>query len=340
MAEDKRLETLQEEIKLMKGELKQSLASVRDYLLNMELPSSEISNILTELGNDDEGVNMKGTLEAPKETLKDDVPAEEPKALQDEEEADTDDLLDLEQPPEETEETTEETPKDMTETEEEIPEEEMQEMPAMEEEEEEIPSAVEELEPEDEIPEELPQDELQPEMSGEEEEEEQEPLTQEEPLMETGNTDELNLSVPKVNMLANLINWVARANKEIGKDNIETFLEVYGISGHLSQELKEVIMRLSDIAEQATDITSSTEIWSQAMLLLHGILTGGDAPLHPATSTWNSDEKITEEEIIEVDKPKDNSVKLKLVLPDEDGENKEFCINLTPEADGGNGKVK
>ena len=30
-----------EELKLMKGEMKQLLASVRDYLLNMELPSSE-----------------------------------------------------------------------------------------------------------------------------------------------------------------------------------------------------------------------------------------------------------------------------------------------------------
>ncbi len=170
-------------------------------------------------------------------------------------------------------------------------------------------------------------------------EEEQEPIAQEEPLMETENTEEMNLSVPKVNMLANLINWVARANKEIGKDNIETFLEVYGISGHLSQELKEVILRLSEITEHETDISANTEIWSQAMLLLHGILTGGDAPLHPSIPVWNSDEKLVEEEIIEVDKPKDNSVKLKLVLPDEDGENKEFCINLTPEADG-NGKVK
>jgi hypothetical protein len=51
MVADKRLETLQEEIKLLKGELKHSLASVRDYLPNQELPSAELSA----LGNLDGG---------------------------------------------------------------------------------------------------------------------------------------------------------------------------------------------------------------------------------------------------------------------------------------------
>jgi hypothetical protein len=138
-------------------------------------------------------------------------------------------------------------------------------------------------------------------------------------------------------MLANLINWVARANKEIGRDQIPTFLEVYGISGHLSPELKEVILQLSDITGNEPDIASSTEIWSQAMLALHGILTGGDAPLHPVIPSWNNQDNLgktsAEEEIIEVDKSKDKSVKLKLVLPDDDGEDREFCINLTPEAE-------
>jgi hypothetical protein len=39
-----------------------------------------------------------------------------------------------------------------------------------------------------------------------------------------------------------------------------------------------------------------------------------------------------------VDKAKDKPLKLKLVLPDEDGEEKEFCINLTPEAESTQGK--
>jgi hypothetical protein len=162
-------------------------------------------------------------------------------------------------------------------------------------------------------------------------------MQEEEPMLYDDTTDDARLSVPKVNMLANLINWVARANKEIGRDQIPTFLEVYGISGHLSPELKEVILHLADITASEQDNASSTEIWSQAMLLLHGILTGGDAPLHPIIPSWNNESDMekpsAEEEIIEVDKSKEKSVKLKLVLPDDDGEDQEFCINLTPEAE-------
>jgi hypothetical protein len=72
------------------------------------------------------------------------------------------------------------------------------------------------------------------------------------------------------------------------------------------------------------------------MLTLHGILTGGDAPLHPLMPFWTtavSEEQPAEEEIIEVDKAKEAPVKLKLVFPNSDGKNKEFCIDLNPEAD-------
>jgi hypothetical protein len=41
METDKKLKTREEELKLMKGEVKQILASARDYLLNMKLPPSE-----------------------------------------------------------------------------------------------------------------------------------------------------------------------------------------------------------------------------------------------------------------------------------------------------------
>ena len=176
---------------------------------------------------------------------------------------------------------------------------------------------------------------LNPEMSGRAER----PMQEEQSMPYDKTDNDANLSVPKVNMLANLINWVARANREIGRDQIPTFLEVYGISGYLSPELKDVIIHLSEITEEDSEASSSTEIWSQSMLLLHGILTGGEAPLHPIMPSWNNDDNNgSEEEIIEVDKAKDKSVKIKFVLPDADGEEKEFCINLTPEADGSKGK--
>jgi hypothetical protein len=344
MADDRRLDTLQDEIKLMKGELKQSLASVRDYLLNMELPSSEISNILSALGDEGEKVTMKGSLETPKE----EKPSAEPvnstteteESLDDEEVPEGDDLLDLEETPEEVEE--ELAPEDsLTDPGDNLSPGETTSQPG-----EEVLTPEDELsdDPEDTtyVPEENFDEEeddalpIEPEMS----EDEEQPMQEERPMQYENTTNEdVNLSVPKVNMLANLINWVARANKEIGRDQIPTFLEVYGISGHLSQELKDVIVHLSEITEEDTEASSSSEIWSQSMLLLHGILTGGDAPLHPVTPSWNSDAKESiEEEIIEVDKSKQKPVKLKLILPDDDGVEKEFCINLTPEADSDNGK--
>ena len=62
MDAEKKLDTIEDEMKLLKGELKQSLTSVRDYLLNMELPSSEFSTILAALGSDGEG-SQKVTIE-------------------------------------------------------------------------------------------------------------------------------------------------------------------------------------------------------------------------------------------------------------------------------------
>jgi hypothetical protein len=75
------------------------------------------------------------------------------------------------------------------------------------------------------------------------------------------------------------------------------------------------------------------------MLSLHGILTGGDAPLNPAIPSWKdalkAEEEDTDDEIIEVDK-QDKPVKLKLVFPGGNGKDKEYCLDLTPEGDGGN----
>jgi hypothetical protein len=162
-------------------------------------------------------------------------------------------------------------------------------------------------------------------------------LPVEEEPMEYGNINaEVSQSTPKVNLLANIVQWVAKAKREIGKEQLSTFLEVYGISGHLSPELKEVILHLADITSEQPAAANAAEVWGQSMLSLHGILTGGDAPLHPVKPFWNDgDNEIqpSEAEIIEVEsaKPKDIPVKLKLVFPNGDGKSKEFCIDLNPE---------
>jgi hypothetical protein len=321
METEKKLDAIEEELKLIKGELKQTLASVRDYLLNMELPSTEFSTILAALGDGEQNMTMKGTFSLPPEGVSsdevEDEPSESEAELTSHENAGTESAL--------------------------APDEE------------ELVDSHENLETESELPpedESINQDENpEPEASLLSQDEAGEPLEQdgsflpgselsveEEPSMEYEKiNNELGKSIPKVNLMANLINWVARAKREIGDEQLPTFLEVYGISGHLSPELKDVIMSLSELAsEPPEDATNKAEIWSQSMLSLHGVLTGGDAPLHPIKPSWNevtSEVEPSEEEIIEVDKAKETPIKLKLVLPNGDGNSKEYCIDLAPEAD-------
>jgi hypothetical protein len=316
MEANKKLEALEEELKLMKGELKQTLASVRDYLLNMELPSSEFATILAALGDgDNQKLTMKGVLNSDKDaesgesTLgeKDELSLEEPESeLNPEEE----DLISQEEPF----------------------------------------GTESELSPEDELIDEdenlEPEAELLPEEEAVETDEQDESfmpesglLTEEEQQMEQENINaEVSQSIPKVNLLANLVNWVSKAKKEIGPDQMPVFLEVYGISGHLSPELKEVILHLADITSEQSEDANKAEIWSQAMLSLHGILTGGEAPLYPILPSWNdgsSEIEPSEDDAIEKDESEDMPVKLKLVFPNGDGKSKEFCIDLTPETDKG-----
>ena len=60
---DKRIETLEQEFKLMKGELKQTLSSVRDYLTNTKLLPSEYASLLAGMGGGDvQQVTMKADM--------------------------------------------------------------------------------------------------------------------------------------------------------------------------------------------------------------------------------------------------------------------------------------
>ncbi|MDD5039453.1 MAG: hypothetical protein PHN78_09100, partial [Dehalococcoidales bacterium] len=149
-----------------------------------------------------------------------------------------------------------------------------------------------------------------------------------------------NQSIPRVNLLTNLNHWVSCAKKEIGVEQLPVFLEVYGTTGHLPPELKDVILYLADVASEQSTEASASEIWSKLMLELHGILTGGDAPLHPVKPFWNDSANDSEEEIQPVEpeaeeekpeeKPREKPLKLRLVLSNGDDEEKEFSINLNP----------
>lgn len=321
VVDNKKLETLEQELKLMKGELKQSLASVRDYLLNMELPSSEFATVLAALGGGggDQNVSMKGSFTTGKDTGLDE-PAQEEPSFEEPQES----IIEEESIEPESELSQEDRLNDQDEPltpESELPPEE------------EMADHDENFEPASELP-------SEEEESGEQDESfvpESELPAEEEPQMEHGMINaEASQSTPKVNLLANLITWVSRAKKEIGNEQLPTFLEVYGISGHMSPELKEVILHLADIAAEQPEDAETAEIWSQSMLALHGILTGGEAPLYPVTPFWNESDSETppsEDEVTEAkaEKPEDMPLKLKLVFPSGDGKSQEFCINLTPE---------
>jgi len=342
MAEDKKIETIQDEIKLLKGEVKQSLVSVRDYLLNMELPSSEFSTILAALGGDGhQKVTIDGSIANALGNKAAEAIAEAEEGVgtteeiidESEEPSEDDNLIDVEEPEEEDSEMVEDSEptghsKDILDDNSRLSPEDTLEDEAFNE-----PDELGESEGLDEL-DELGESEGLDEPESERFIEEEQPVDYERTI--TATADEVNTAIPKVNMMANLITWISRAKKEIGEDQLPVFLEVYGISGHLSPELKEVIIHLAEIAAERPDGIGNAEVWSQSMLSLHGILTGGDAPLHPVIPSLNeaiSEEEPAEEEVIEVDKSKESPVKLKLVFPNGDGKNKEFCIDFNPDED-------
>jgi hypothetical protein len=55
-------------------------------------------------------------------------------------------------------------------------------------------------------------------------------------------------TAPPVNILANLVRWVALARKEIGIEHLPIFLEIYATGGTLTPEMKDVILHLADVA--------------------------------------------------------------------------------------------
>ena len=173
------------------------------------------------------------------------------------------------------------------------------------------------------------------------------PVSKEEQMRE----DVVTPPTPQVNLLANLIRWVSAARGKLGIEQLPVFLEVYGISGNLSPELKEVILQLAEVVAQPSGDDNAADVWSHSVLELHGILAGGGTPLHLFGPSWNDEEGEAEasETLAEEDEAEDKTedeppvpprenrpVRLKLVVPIGDGVEKEFSveefnINLTPD---------
>jgi hypothetical protein len=54
-----------------------------------------------------------------------------------------------------------------------------------------------------------------------------------------------------VNMLANLVRWIAVAKREIGPEQLAAFLDLYSFSGNLSPEMKDVIIHLAQTSSDS-----------------------------------------------------------------------------------------
>jgi hypothetical protein len=255
MYTDKQLQTIEDELKLLKGELKETLSSVRDYLVNMDTTDGDNTQSSPKKGIREEAEFRESFDKSSDMT-------EEFRMLDDE---DMEDILESEEP----------------------------------------------LKAGTDLPYKNQLDEY------------------------PGLEKELNQSVPRVSFLANLINWVSVARREIGNEQLPAFLEVYGISGHLSPEMKDVILHLAKITAEKPGGKNTAEIWSNSVLALHGILTGGEAPLTTVKLNWGKTEEEIEDLEDEPTQSKESSqppVKLKLVFPNGNGKSKEYCIDLTPES--------
>ena len=142
---------------------------------------------------------------------------------------------------------------------------------------------------------------------------------------------EMGQPVPQVNLLANLIRWVSVAKREIGHEQLATFLDVYGISGHLCPEVREVILQLAEVTAEELAERDAADVWSRLLLELHGILSGGGTPLRSLrTSSEAEAGNGLEEPESSASQASDRPIKLKLVLPLEEGE-REFTLTLTPD---------
>ena len=226
MAVEKKIEALEGEFKLMKGELKETLAGVRDFLLSLNLPTPQIEGLEGEqsrLGIDG-GLSLNSTTKA----LPPLVAAVEqslPKGVVQQPEPEP-----VFQPVEQVEPAL-------------APEAEIETPPVQEEE---TPPQL----PVSELPEQPVQFEERPDTGL--------PLR----IIERKRGEVVPTS-PQVNLLANLLRWVSAARKEIGGEQLPTFLEVYGTTGNLSPQLREVILHLADVVAQESLDTAS--IWGQLM---------------------------------------------------------------------------
>jgi len=295
MPGDERLNALEGEFKLMRGEVKQSLVDVRDFLLSLKLPQQ------------DEDPAPGQAAEAPEENAGPEaiVPAAQTEPAQ----------QNLPLRPQESQTPLHPSADRLPD----VPHEDFGNWEAV---------ALDKpmpLKPEAE-----PQVEQDMPVEAPQTEKEYPPCRNEEDKVDKRSAGERNAPGPQVNMLTNLIRWVSVARSELGAEQVPVLLDIYAMAGHMPPGLKEMILKLADSVGQQQGQGGSADTWSRLALELHGILSGGGDPTDIRLPDAEGNESEQKEEAKE-DQP-DQPVRLRLVLPGSDGLEREFAINLTPEA--------
>jgi hypothetical protein len=191
--------------------------------------------------------------------------------------------------------------------------------------------------------------------------------------------DGMKKGASQVNMLSNMIRWVAAAKKQVGDEQLPVLLDVYGMTGYMSAELKQVILHLAEVikepvGEDASSLwrqmmkeqisrfldvygvngqmppefkssilhlvdamaqrppeTNPADVWSRLILELHGILAADGVSFDSLKPFWtaqaNDEEKVQAEE-----EEEEQPIKLRFAVPLRGGEEREFSISLSPEA--------
>ncbi len=146
-----------------------------------------------------------------------------------------------------------------------------------------------------------------------------------------GDGDEVARTTSQVNMMANLTRWVAVAKRDIGKEQLPRFLDIFAIAGAMPPGLKEAIMNLAEIFDERATGNDSADAWSRLILELHGILMGGGRPaFHRNQAITGNGHAGMSEAPHEAAEARQEPIRLKLVLPTRSGLEKEFSVVLDP----------
>ncbi len=247
---DDRIQALEDESKLIKGELMQTMVNVRDFLLELKLPEEEKEEPTPEIHDhqefhgeeipDESSPGADGNIPPPPETAQlpqEPVPPpsgqERPFAFQEAWRGvpppqaaafpGTPPLTQqpLKEEPASRDEVALSSPMDLGQSEQFTPDKRQEKT---------LSSPADYTQPEEQIPG-KPREEIRDEDAPEK-------------SKERRTIEESGQHTSQVNLLTNLIRWVSTASSELGLERLPAFLEVYSISEPVSNELKEVILHL------------------------------------------------------------------------------------------------